>query len=58
MFILENTSILLQVPRNVFTAVGLPLVAGFLSGSPTRKVVKGLWYNVRVTPGFLRLSEI
>ena len=28
MFILDNSSLLLAVPRNVFTAVGLPLVVG------------------------------
>jgi len=40
--------ILLAIPRNPVTAVGLPLVAGFLSGSPTStKVANSNWYYVR-----------
>ncbi|KAI0347247.1 TspO/MBR-related protein [Trametopsis cervina] len=45
MFILDHTSWLLPLPRNVFTAIGLPLAVGMLSGSRTKDVVKGTWYN-------------
>ncbi|KAJ3523236.1 hypothetical protein NM688_g8761 [Phlebia brevispora] len=48
MFILDPHSILLAVPRNIVTAVGLPLAGGFYSGSYTGTVVRGKWYNVRV----------
>ncbi|KAI0702890.1 TspO/MBR-like protein [Cytidiella melzeri] len=52
MFILDHTSWLLPVPRNVFTAVGLPLAVGLFSGSRTREIVKGSWYkNLRFPPG-------
>ena len=50
MFVLNPQSLLLVVPRNVVTAVGLPLAAGFYSGSHTREVVRGAWYNVRSGP--------
>ncbi|TEB35674.1 hypothetical protein FA13DRAFT_1788288 [Coprinellus micaceus] len=37
--------LLLAIPRNPVTAVGLPLIAGFLSGSPsTTKVQNSNWY--------------
>ena len=55
MFVINPQSILLVVPRNVVTAVGLPLAAGFYSGSHTREVVRGAWYNVRWTPSCGRL---
>ncbi|KAH7921827.1 TspO/MBR-related protein [Leucogyrophana mollusca] len=38
-------SILLAIPRNSITAVGLPLALGLLSGSHTRRVVQGKWYK-------------
>lgn len=41
------SNILLEVARNPVTAVGLPLVAGTLSGLPTSNVVRGHWYTVR-----------
>ncbi|KAF7798944.1 hypothetical protein EIP86_010172 [Pleurotus ostreatoroseus] len=37
MFFLDPQSVLLVVPRNIVTAVGLPLVGGFFSGSYTSK---------------------
>ncbi|KAL0070698.1 hypothetical protein AAF712_001919 [Marasmius tenuissimus] len=44
--------ILLSIPRNPVTAVGLPLVLGILSGTRTGSVVRGQWYrNLRVPPG-------
>lgn len=49
MFILDHSSLLLAVPRNVFTAVGLPLVVGMYSGSYTEKAARGKWYNVCVS---------
>lgn len=39
-------NILLSIPRNPVTAVGLPLTLGFLSGSQTSKVVDSQWYKV------------
>ena len=47
MFFLDPQSVLLVVPRNIVTAVGLPLAGGFFSGSYTGKVVRGKWYNVK-----------
>ena len=46
MFVIDPHSILLVVPQNVVTAVGLPLAAGFYIGSYTKEVVRGRWYNV------------
>lgn len=46
MFILDHSSLLLFAPRNVFTAVGLPLAIGMYSGSYTAKVTAGRWYKV------------
>ncbi|KAJ3503947.1 hypothetical protein NMY22_g18076 [Coprinellus aureogranulatus] len=44
-------NILLAIPRNPVTAVGLPLVAGFLTGSPsTTKVQNSNWYYNLVSP--------
>lgn len=40
-------NILLAIPRNVVTAVGLPIALGFLSGSPASKVANSNWYFVR-----------
>lgn len=48
-------NILLTVPRNVVTALGLPLALGMLSGLPTAKVVRGPWYNVRVQFNRIRI---
>jgi len=45
-------SILLEIPRNVYTAVGFPVALGLLSGSQTRNVVDGNWYkSLAVPPG-------
>jgi hypothetical protein len=44
----ELPPILLRLTSNVVTAVGLPVLLGMASGLPTRKVVRGRWYNVRV----------
>lgn len=49
-------SLLLTVPRNVVTALGLPLALGVLSGLPTAKVVRGPWYNVCIQ--FIRSNLI
>ena len=38
--------LLFSIARNPVTAVGLPFIGGMISGSPTRRVVKGKWYNV------------
>ncbi|KAL0576915.1 hypothetical protein V5O48_005061 [Marasmius crinis-equi] len=44
--------ILLNIPRNPVTAVGLPLVLGIVSGSGTASAVRGQWYrNLWVPPG-------
>ncbi|EIN10447.1 TspO/MBR-like protein [Punctularia strigosozonata HHB-11173 SS5] len=52
MYTVKLPDILLSIPRNPVTAVGLPLIAGLLSGSPTRRVVQGQWYNtLRFPPG-------
>jgi len=37
---------LFDIPRNPVVAVGLPLTLGFLSGSGTKKVINGIWYQV------------
>jgi benzodiazapine receptor len=39
-------NILLAIPRNPVTAVGLPLALGFLSASQTSKVANSNWYHV------------
>jgi benzodiazapine receptor len=45
-------NILLAIPRNPVTAVGLPIALGFLSGSPASKVVNSNWYfNLQSPPG-------
>ena len=41
--------LLFSIARNPVTAVGLPFIGGMISGSPTRRVVKGKWYNVCTT---------
>lgn len=43
-------NILLAIPRNPITAVGLPLALGFLSGSPASKVANSNWYHVGQFP--------
>lgn len=62
MFIIHPDSVLLIVPRNVVTAVGLPLACGFYSGSYTGAVVRGRWYNVRfpchLTTRALKLTDL
>ncbi|KAH8113241.1 TspO/MBR-related protein [Phellopilus nigrolimitatus] len=40
----------LSIARNPVTAVGLPLAIGTLSGLPTRKAVRGYWYNSLASP--------
>lgn len=41
-------NILLAIPRNPITAVGLPIALGFISGSPpASKVANSNWYYVR-----------
>ncbi|EIW82124.1 TspO MBR-related protein [Coniophora puteana RWD-64-598 SS2] len=42
--------LLLSIPRNVFTAVGIPLTLGFISGSQTRGVVRSPWYKDLPSP--------
>ncbi|RDB22631.1 Virulence protein SSD1 [Hypsizygus marmoreus] len=45
-------AILLRIPHNLLTALGLPLAVGMLGGSMTRKVVQGPWYqNLKTPPG-------
>ncbi|RXW24707.1 hypothetical protein EST38_g1136 [Candolleomyces aberdarensis] len=53
MSFLHIPNILLAIPRNPVTAVGLPLVAGFLSGSPSStKVANSNWYfGLTAPPG-------
>jgi translocator protein len=43
---IQLPQVLLSLSSNPVTAVGLPVIAGMLSGLPTRKVVRGQWYNV------------
>jgi benzodiazapine receptor len=43
---IQLPQILLSITSNPVTAVGLPVLVGMLSGLPTRKVVRGRWYNV------------
>jgi len=43
-------NILLAIPRNPITAVGLPLTLGFLSGSPASKVANSNWYHDLAAP--------
>ncbi|KJA30208.1 hypothetical protein HYPSUDRAFT_127124 [Hypholoma sublateritium FD-334 SS-4] len=45
-------NILLAIPRNPITAVGIPLALGFISGSQTSKVSTSNWYhNLNAPPG-------
>jgi hypothetical protein len=43
----ELPPLLLRLTSSPVTAVGLPIIVGMLSGLPTRRVVRGHWYNVR-----------
>ncbi|KXN89649.1 Translocator protein [Leucoagaricus sp. SymC.cos] len=43
-------NILLAIPRNPITAVGLPLTLGFLSGQPSSKATNSNWYHNLVAP--------
>ncbi|KAF8205043.1 TspO/MBR-related protein [Pholiota molesta] len=43
-------NILLAIPRNPVTAVGLPLALGFLSASQTSKVANSNWYHSLAAP--------
>ncbi|TFK43466.1 TspO/MBR-related protein [Crucibulum laeve] len=43
-------NILLAIPRNPITAVGLPLALGFLSGGGSSKPVNSNWYHNLATP--------
>ncbi|KDQ64586.1 hypothetical protein JAAARDRAFT_28229 [Jaapia argillacea MUCL 33604] len=45
MSFVDLPSLLLAIPRNSITAVGLPLALGVLSGKHTGKVVRSQWYN-------------
>ncbi|KAI0081723.1 TspO/MBR-like protein [Panus rudis PR-1116 ss-1] len=42
---IELPALFYDIPRNPVTAVGLPLTLGLLLGAPTRRVVRGQWYN-------------
>ncbi|KAF5363289.1 hypothetical protein D9756_000444 [Leucocoprinus leucothites] len=45
-------NILLAIPRNPVTAIGLPLALGFISGSPASKAANSNWYhNLNSPPG-------
>jgi len=45
-------NILYDIPRNIYTAVGVPVALGLLSGSRTRNVVDSNWYkSLAVPPG-------
>ncbi|KAI0796711.1 TspO/MBR-like protein, partial [Abortiporus biennis] len=45
-------SLLLAIPRNPITAIGIPVVFGMMSGSSTGKAVRGKWYkSLRFPPG-------
>ena len=46
MYVLDHSSPLLLAPRNVFTAIGLPLAVGLYSGSYTGDAARGQWYKV------------
>jgi len=46
MSIVHVPNILLTIPRNPVTALGLPLALGFLSGSPASKEANSKWYHV------------
>ena len=46
MSIVYVPDILLAIPRNPVTALGLPLALGFLSGSPVSKEANSEWYHV------------
>jgi len=46
MSIVHVPNILLAIPRNPVTALGLPLALGFLSGSPASKEANSKWYHV------------
>lgn len=43
-------NILLAIPRNPITAVGLPLALGFFSGSHSSQVANSNWYAVSSLP--------
>ncbi|KIP10722.1 hypothetical protein PHLGIDRAFT_100874 [Phlebiopsis gigantea 11061_1 CR5-6] len=58
MFILDHSSLLLAAPRNVFTAIGLPLVVGMYSGSYTPKAANGKWYNSLRFPPFRAYNSV
>ncbi|KAK0468480.1 TspO/MBR family-domain-containing protein [Desarmillaria tabescens] len=51
-------AILLEIPRNIVTAIGLPLCLGILSGSGTAKVVKSNWYKASTSYVFAKASLI
>ena len=40
---------LFDILRNPVAAVGIPLTLGFLSGSATKNVIRGIWYRVRAS---------
>ncbi|THV08465.1 TspO/MBR-like protein [Dendrothele bispora CBS 962.96] len=43
-------AILLAIPRNPVTALGLPLALGLFSGAGTAKVVRSSWYETLAVP--------
>jgi len=45
-----SPNLLFDIPRNPVLAVGLPLTLGFLSGSGTKKVINGTWYQSLLFP--------
>ncbi|KAF9534257.1 TspO/MBR-related protein [Crepidotus variabilis] len=47
---LHIPNLLLAIPRNPVTALGLPLALGFLSSSPSSKVANSNWYSNLVAP--------
>ena len=47
MSIVHIPNILLAIPRNPVTAMGLPLALGLLSGSLASKEANSKWYRVR-----------
>ncbi|KAF8165279.1 TspO/MBR-related protein [Crassisporium funariophilum] len=51
-------NILLAIPRNPITAVGLPLALGFLSGTPSSKVENSNWYHDLNRPPGLPPREV
>ncbi|PSS05390.1 hypothetical protein PHLCEN_2v3879 [Hermanssonia centrifuga] len=59
MLILSPISLFLDVPRNIFTAVGLPLTAGWYSGSYTKEAVRGTWYKaLKFPPGKIENPKV